>query len=275
MITVEQSWNNSFEFVEPYNPEWAKACEQALSYLYSDNPACVGKVRAIAQDVVNKVIENEDHLEEPKNPYGPFKNIYEQADVKTALGSACDHVEKINKSGRDNHKLKSPNNEARESLKCLFELLLWYLEKYHDLDKTLVPSLVLPDSPEESKMNKNINRSLTGNLANTRTNGHDLRERNTTLKTTLQENILTQAHIMALVNAAAPIKKEEAIAVLSEKLNLPRIEENIHILITDNILKQAGTTLLVNRAHAKSQAICTDAYNQHLPEIINLLEQLP
>ena len=80
---------------------------------------------------------------------------------------------------------------------------------------------------------------------------------------------------MAFLHAAAPITKKEAIAVLSDTFSLPRIEENIHILITDNILKQAGGTLLVHRAHAESKAICTEAYNQHLPEIISLLEQLP
>jgi hypothetical protein len=265
----------SFEFVKTYNTAWAKACEQALSYLYFDNPVCVGKSSSIAQDIVNEVIKNEDDLKEPKNPYGPFKNIYEKKEVKTALGSAYDHVAKINKNGREHHILESPNDKARESLKSLFEVLLWYLEKYHDLDKTLIPPLILPDSLEESEMNKNINRSLTRNLGNTRTNGHALQERNTTLKTTLQENILTQERIMAFLYAAAPIEKEEAITVLFNIFSLPRIEENIHILIRDNILKQAGDTLLVHRSHAESKAICTDAYNQHLPEIISLLEQLP
>ena len=80
---------------------------------------------------------------------------------------------------------------------------------------------------------------------------------------------------MAFLHAAAPIEKEEAIAVLFNTFSLPRIEENIHILIRDNILKQAGGTLLVHRAHAESKEICTEAYNQHLPEIISLLEQLP
>ncbi|MFN7227219.1 MAG: hypothetical protein ACK5UY_08285 [Holosporales bacterium] len=260
----------SFEFVKTYNAEWAEACEWALNHLYRDNPSCVGKVRAIAQDVVNKVIKNAT-LPEPRNPHGPFRNIYEQADVKTALGSAYDHVEKINKSGRDNHKLKSPNDEAKESLKSLFNLLLWYLEKYENLDKTLISPLILSDSPEESEMNKNINRSLTRNLANTRTNGPALQKR----YTTRQDDSTIQEQIMAFLHAAAPIKKAEAIAVLSEKLNLPRIEENIHILITDNILKQANDTLLVHRANAESKEICTEAYNQHLPEIISLLEQLP
>ena len=261
MITVEQSWN--FEFFRRIDQNWFD--DLLLSeqlYAIGKYHTCSSNIRTFFESCIVQWIYDTKKLTLPeikpgdghvrlihKIQHKPFKKSVSNKNIRRDMHSLPSITNQPSHACNDTFD-KNPKNAAN-ALEKIHRIVSWFYQEFHYGNPLEIPNFTLPQSQETFRSEQLI----VSKLQNTHTNGHDLQERNTTLKTTLQENILTQEHIMALVNAAAPIKKEEAIAALSEKLNLPRVEENIHILITDNILKQASATLLVNRAHAKSQAI--------------------
>jgi hypothetical protein len=83
-----------------------------------------------------------------------------------------------------------------------------------------------------------------------------------------------QEIIMAFVHAAAPIKKDEAIEVLSKDLGLDRVDLNIQTLIDDDIFKTVGSYLFVNTINPDSKEICLQAFDKHLQKIIDLCHNL-
>ncbi len=258
--------SNNFEFVRAYNQDWADACVLALNYLYIDNPSCVGKVRAIVQDLVNKVIEIEN-LSPPKKPKGNFHNVFNITEVKTALDSAHEYVSKMNTNGRLVHELNCSHQVAKEALEYLFKAFLWFFEKYKILDTSLTSLFVLHDSPEELRQIGLVINSAEGELQNTRTNGHALFEGLTKLQQPDQELLID---IMAQVEAFAPIQEKTIASFIPEKNT--GIKHNLETLLTGKILKKAGNTLLVNTASEEAKRMCKDAFNLRLDEIIALLE---
>lgn len=83
-----------------------------------------------------------------------------------------------------------------------------------------------------------------------------------------------QEIIMAFVHATAPIKKDEAIEVLSKNLGLNRVDLNIQTLIDDDIFKIVGNYLFVNIRNPDSKEICLQAFGKHLQKIIDLCHNI-
>jgi hypothetical protein len=277
MITVEQSWN--FEFFREINQQWlGRLLEIEKSYIKGEYHRCGGDIRIFFESCIVKWIYDKKQLTLPdikpkklrvdlfdKIDHEPFKKWVPDKSIRKDMNDLLPITNPPSHSFEDTF-TANPEN-ADKALETIHRIVSWFYKEFHNGNPLEIPNFTLPQSQEKLRSEQLI----VSKLQNTRTNGPALQKRHTTRQTDTE----TQDRIMAFLHAAAPIKKEEAIAVLSNKLNLPRIKENIHILITDNIIKQAGDTLLVHRAHAESKAICTDAYNQHLPQIISLLEQLP
>jgi hypothetical protein len=277
MIPAEQSWN--FDFFRKINEQWlGRLLEIEKSYIKGEYHRCGGDIRIFFESCIVEWIYDTKKLPLPeiepgddhvklirKIQHKPFKKWVPDKSIRKDMNDLLPITNPPSHSFEDTF-TRNPEN-ASNALEKIHRIVSWFYQEFHNGNPLEISNFTLPQSQETFRSEQLI----ISKLQNTRTNGPALQKRHTTRQTDTE----TQDRIMAFLHAAAPIEKEEAIAVLFNIFSLPRIEENIHILIRDNILKQAGTTLLVHRSHAESKAICTDAYNQHLPEIISLLEQLP
>jgi hypothetical protein len=279
MVNVPQSLN--FEFFRGFNPDWfSQLAWSEQLYALGQYHNCSNNIRTFLDDCIVPWIYDKERLTEPAKQEGkirvelmdkichpPFKKCVSEKSIRT------DMYELVNITNPPSHTYKDTFNKnpenAKGALERLYRVVVWFYREFCNGNPLEISDFVLPPSQEELRQGELIAKSARGELQNTRSNFHALQKR----QKIRQEDTETQEKIMAFIFAAAPLDENLAIDVLKEQ-KLHRPEENIKYIIMENIIKKVGNTLLVEFANPEAQEICAEAYSQHLPDIISLLERL-